>query len=137
MRRADLRQPEFLVLDAFLSLHARRGGLARRANGRLVLAEVHQAHVASRAKFGDGLKRNLAASCAYVLEAADVLGPRYKLLERGNLLALAKQKMSEVPMCRLLDRIYSSQRPPGRDEGKNTQLVASSSASSSSHMPRL
>ena len=64
------------MLDAFLSLHVRVEvhGLARRANGRLVLAEVHQAHVASRPKFGDGLKRNLAASCAYVLEAADVLG---------------------------------------------------------------
>ena len=64
------------MLDAFLSLHVRveAHGLARRANGRLVLAEVHQAHVASRAKFGDGLKRNLAASCAHVLDAADVLG---------------------------------------------------------------
>ena len=114
MRRADLRQPEFLVLDAFLSLHARRGGLARRANGRLVLAEVHQAHVASRAKFGDGLKRNLAASCAYVLDAADLLGAERNSSSEANCLLLAKQNMSEVPMCGLLDRICSTTVVNGR-----------------------
>jgi hypothetical protein len=65
-----------------------------------VLAEVHQAHVASRAKFGDGLKRNLAASCAYVLDAGRRVGRRDTLLERGKLLALGEaEKTSEVPMC--------------------------------------
>ena len=83
-----------------------------------MLAEVHQAHIASRAKFGDGLKRNLAASFAYVLDAADVLGAEISSSSEANCLLLAKQKTSEVPMCGFLDRICSSQRPPGRDEGK-------------------
>ena len=117
MRRADLRQPELLVCSMrSFPLHVRVEvhGLARRANGRLVLAEVHQAHVASRAKFGDGLKRNLAASCAYVLDAADLLGAERNSSSEANCLLLAKQNMSEVPMCGLLDRICSTTVVNGR-----------------------
>ena len=102
-----------IICVPFLT-RARRGGLARRANGRLVLAEVHQAHVASRAKFGDGLKRNLAASCAYVLDAADLLGAERNSSSEANCLLLAKQNMSEVPMCGLLDRICSTTVVNGR-----------------------
>jgi len=77
MRRADLRQPELLcVLDAFLSLHVRVEVALHAAPTAAWCWPRCTRHTlrAARAKFGDGLKRNLVASCAYVLGAADVLG---------------------------------------------------------------
>ena len=90
------------MLDAFLSLHVRVEVALNAAPTAAWLAEVHQAHVASRAKFGDGLKRNLAASCAHVLDAADVLGAEINSSSEANCLLLAKQKTSEVADVRTL-----------------------------------
>ena len=61
VQRADLRQPELLVLDAArvdLLPRARRVGLARRVHGRLVLAEVHQARRYPR-EVGDGAEEDI------------------------------------------------------------------------------